>query len=157
MTVSREHELRRHQSRVPPQRPTLAKPGGADTVLDAGHLTRNTSPTRLTVISSPFRDSWQELPEAVSELPKASQVVTMVSAQLILSPPTLQGRTDNPLPPELRSKVIHLLARDQGPPAQVPPRDFAVQRPASRYLYVCLSYPPAGGGCALTDWPHPQT
>lgn len=50
-------------------------------MLAAGHLTRNTlPPPRLTVISSPFRDSWQELPEAVSELPKASQVVTMVSA-----------------------------------------------------------------------------
>lgn len=40
---------------------------------------------------------------------------------------------------ELRSKAIHFLAGDQRPSAQVPPRDIARQRPASRHLYVCLS------------------
>lgn len=39
---------------------------------------------------------------------------------------------------ELRSKTLHLLARDQGPPAQVPPRDVQVQRSTSCHLYARL-------------------
>jgi hypothetical protein len=54
-----------------------------------------------------------------------------------LLPPPFHLLTNTP--PELRSKAIHLLARDQRPPAQVPPGDIARQHPASRHLYVCLS------------------
>lgn len=41
---------------------------------------------------------------------------------------------------ELRGQTLHLLSGDQGPPAQVPPRNVAVQRTASCYLYVRLLF-----------------
>lgn len=43
--------------------------------------------------------------------------------------------------PGLRSKTLHFLSRNQRPPAKVPPRDFALQRPSGRHLYVCSHCP----------------
>jgi hypothetical protein len=45
--------------------------------------------------------------------------------------------TTSPL--EFRSEAIHLLARDKRPPAQIPSRNIAGQRPPGRHLYVCLA------------------
>lgn len=39
---------------------------------------------------------------------------------------------------ELRSEAVHLLPGYQGPPAEVPARDFEVQRCPGRHMYVRL-------------------